>query len=1155
MRFSLLQSKLNRILFGFAITSFLFINNNPIHAQLSEGDIAIIAFNADVGDDLAFVALVDIPASENIYFTDNEWGGSAFNDLNEGELTWTNSGSILSAGSVVVFTDVSKTSSTGRFASVGTLTGSNFNLGASNEWIYALTSIPATSYVSPPTFLAAFASDAGTGWLTNTNLTEGTTAIDFNDDKDGYKYIGDNSGETSFSSYLALINNPTNLADSWQIESSNGENILEISTTSFTIESESNPNPTVGFDSETSSENENNSSVNTTIPISFSNYSGSEVTIDITVDSTSSAESEDYSLNTSSLTFNENATQNIDLTLYDDADYDSETIILNIAVSSGTAELGISQHTLTLSDNDVPILTISEIMYNSSGTDDEWIEILNDTGSSIDISGWNLQSVSGSGTTLFSYNFPSSTTITNGQFFTIAVGSNGDGTFNNENPFTPDSNTLGVDNSAVSTTNDSNNLNNSSGTITISTSSGSTVDEVTYDDGHDSETDGSGPSYEIIDVNVDNSSTASNWLSSGSSGGSPGYNGTITWTGGVDSDWSNASNWSPSQPSNTTNVYIPNGLTTYPSISSQAASHNMIISSSASITITENGSLQTAGDLTNNGIVTMNSTATSYSSLIVGGSVTGSVTYNRYADVDRWYIISSPVSGQDIDTFISNEELAVSANNSSLVGLADYNNDGSQYAADPTITTGWWDYHQSGQSGSGNFTDGKGKIVRLASDATDNLLGFTGSVSGFVTVPLSVATTAFNLVGNPYPAAIQVTSQGGATNDLLSNNTSAFSEETAWFWNGATNGYDAVNQNPSQSAKIAAPGQGFFVSAASSGSLSFTSSMQTAPTTPSSYELAWSQSNSSSQQLTVNVGDTVTWIWGSGSHNLAQTNGDTEPGFGEGFYSDGHTYEHTFTTVGSHDYICSPHSLSMNGTITVVQPNNTFNRLTEWSKIDLSMSADGQTSDTEIVYFDGATTGWDNGYDSTNMGSESFQIFTSHVDTSTSQNLAIQSLPLGNFNDMVVPVGVNASAGQMITISVDTTNWPEGANIYLEDVDNGSYTLLDGQNAEFTTLLDSNESGIGRFYIHTTSNSLGDEDLTLTDVSIYASSRDNLRILGINSGQANVQMFDLMGKQVLNTSFNGQSVNDVKLPNLNTGIYLVNLASDEGTINKKIIIQ
>ena len=917
--------------------------------------------------------------------------------------------------------------------------------------------------------------------------------------------------------------------------------------------------PSVSFDSSSSSETETDATTNASIAVTLSDYADSQVDLSVSIDSSSTAESEDYSLNTTSLSFTGNGTQNILIDINDDTDFDNETIVLNIAETTETgASITSSQHTLTIVDDDVPSMTISEVMYNSSGTDDEWIEILNDSGSSIDISGWNLQSVSGSGTTLFSYDFPSSTTLTNGQFFTVAVGSNGDGTFNNESPFTPDSNTLGVDNSVVSTTNDSNNLNNTSGTITLATSSGSTVDEVTYDDDHDSETDGSGPSYEIIDINVDNSSTASNWLSSGSSGGSPGYNGINTWTGGFDSDWSNTSNWSPSQPSNTTNVYIPNGLSTYPSINSQASSHNMIISSSASVTITENGSLQTAGDLTNNGTITMNSTASSYSSLIVGGSAAGSLTYNRQVEVDRWYIISSPVSGQDIDTFISNEELAVSANNSTLVGLADYNNDGSQYAADPTITTGWWDYHQSGQTGSGNFTDGKGKIVRLASDATDNLLGFTGTVNGFVSVPLSAATTAFNLVGNPYPAAIQVTSQGGATNDVLSNNTSALTEQTAWFWNDS--GYDAVNQNPSQAAKFAAPGQGFFISAAldfnsNAGNLNFTSSMQTAPTPASSYQLAWSQSNSSGQQLTVNVGDTVRWTWGSGFHNLTQANGETEPGFGENFYSEGHIYEHTFTTVGSHDYICSPHSGSMYGTITVVQPNNSFNRQTEWSKIDLSMSADSQSSETEIVYFDGATTGWDNGYDSTNWSSGSFQIFTSHVDTSTSQNLAIQSLPLGNFNDMVVPVGVNASAGQTITISVDTTNWPEGVNIYLEDVDNGSYTLLDGQNAEFTTLLDSNESGIGRFYIHTTSNSLGDDDLTLTDVSIYASSRDNLRILGINSGEANVQMFDLMGKQVLNTSFNGQSVNDVKLPNLNTGIYLVNLASDEGTINKKIIIQ
>ena len=45
------------------------------------------------------------------------------------------------------------------------------------------------------------------------------------------------------------------------------------------------------------------------------------------------------------------------------------------------------------------------------------------------------------------------------------------------------------------------------------------------------------------------------------------------------------------------------------------------------------------------------------------------------------------------------------------------------------------------------------------------------------------------------------------------------------------------------------------------------------PTTPggTSYNLGWSQSGDSiDQQLTIEVGDTVTWTWGSGTHNLEQ---------------------------------------------------------------------------------------------------------------------------------------------------------------------------------------------------------------------------------------------------------------------------------------------
>ena len=195
--------------------------------QSAPGDIAFIAFNADGNDDFAFVTMVDISANMSIYFTDNEWNGSAFPSLGEGELTWTNGGSTLVAGSVVVFTDPQG----GGSVNIGSVSGSGWNLGSTDEWIYALLSMPATSYPSAPTFLAAMANDAGTGWLTETGLTEGTHAIDFNNDHDGFKYTGDRAGQSSYSDYLAIVNNTSN----WQDETSNGENILPISTTAFSL--------------------------------------------------------------------------------------------------------------------------------------------------------------------------------------------------------------------------------------------------------------------------------------------------------------------------------------------------------------------------------------------------------------------------------------------------------------------------------------------------------------------------------------------------------------------------------------------------------------------------------------------------------------------------------------------------------------------------------------------------------------------------------------------------------------------------------------------------------------------------------------------------------------------------------------------------------
>lgn len=197
--------------------------------QLGAGDIAFIAFNADGSDDFAFVTLADIPANTTIWFTDNEWDGNSFNNTNEGEIEWSHT-STVTAGSVIIIEDTGGTSPS---VNLGTVSGGSINLGASDEQLFALLSTPSASTMATPGFLAGISNDITGSTLTGSGLTEGTDFLNFGDDADGYAYTGSRSSESAFADYLPLIMNTSN----WQIETSDGTNILPISTTVFTLAS------------------------------------------------------------------------------------------------------------------------------------------------------------------------------------------------------------------------------------------------------------------------------------------------------------------------------------------------------------------------------------------------------------------------------------------------------------------------------------------------------------------------------------------------------------------------------------------------------------------------------------------------------------------------------------------------------------------------------------------------------------------------------------------------------------------------------------------------------------------------------------------------------------------------------------------------------
>jgi plastocyanin len=67
--------------------------------------------------------------------------------------------------------------------------------------------------------------------------------------------------------------------------------------------------------------------------------------------------------------------------------------------------------------------------------------------------------------------------------------------------------------------------------------------------------------------------------------------------------------------------------------------------------------------------------------------------------------------------------------------------------------------------------------------------------------------------------------------------------------------------------------------------------------------------------VSVPTGETVTWRWSEGGHNVHIRS--AVEGFDSGYKGTGATYSHTFTHPGSYTFVCDAHQPEMRGTVTV----------------------------------------------------------------------------------------------------------------------------------------------------------------------------------------------------------------------------------------------
>ena len=540
------------------------------------------------------------------------------------------------------------------------------------------------------------------------------------------------------------------------------------------------------------------------------------------------------------------------------------------------------------------------------------------------------------------------------------------------------------------------------------------------------------------------------------------------WDGDQGTNWDTANNWSfDTAPIRSDDIKIPTGLTNYPIISVDADKfvNSITVDNGGSLILSEDSSLSITDSFTNNGTVTLNSDSNQYSSMIVGGSSSGNIIYNRYVnkvDSGEWDLIGSPVGGLLISDFVSTNSAVLATSGSTFaVGYNDNSNDS------------WNNYKTSTVGAAGNFVIGRGYQMATSTGAT---MAFTGTITTTDQTKTIINNkdnggSRWNLIANPFTSYLAGNQNADTSNNFLTVNRGAIDQDfgAIYGWKADGTGYSTYNHT--STAIYIAPGQGFFVAAAGTGvnkTITFTKAMR--------------------------------------------------------------------TKTGADDFVANrPVNSSYEFKLKLYQ-NNT------------------EIATTRFYFKEGLTLGLDPGYDA-GAFNQTTAITSRLVEQDQGINFSINAMGIADMSNTVIPLVINNQEDQAFIVSIADSSIPEDINVYLEDLINGTITLLQEQNFELTPQNGISEAG--RFYLHLTTATLSSEDsLNTSLLNVFKDSGNNfITIQGLKGSDTAIKLYNFLGQEVRSKIlYNSSAYETISTNGLSNGIYIIQLNYNNQLLTKKVQI-
>ena len=212
------------------------------------------------------------------------------------------------------------------------------------------------------------------------------------------------------------------------------------------------------------------------------------------------------------------------------------------------------------------------------------------------------------------------------------------------------------------------------------------------------------------------------------------------------------------------------------------------------------------------------------------------------------------------------------------------------------------------------------------------------------------------------------------------------------------------------------------------------------------------------------------------------------------------------------------------------------------------------TAVATVMLGEGMTTGIDNWQDiGIFKGNPDIALYTRMPDDDT-YDLQDQALPLPGETALVVPVGFDYVPGGEVSFSLTTENF-NGLQVYLEDTQNGSRTLLSGEGLAYTADVAAKSSGAGRFYLVFEKSATVGAGINKIKKEFTVYTRNSeIVINGEADLNTRLELFTIDGRCLYRKKARPGNLNSIDGSPFPAGIYLLKISGENLVRTTKIVL-